>query len=87
MLRERLMPNGILALRTRFLPDDLDGFASWWYRMDPTHISFYRRDGLAALLGSLGLDTMLLEGEDFLVATSHYPGEHERDNMERYLVP
>ncbi|MBO8129762.1 MAG: class I SAM-dependent methyltransferase [Peptococcaceae bacterium] len=35
-----LKVGGILALMTRFRPP-MDEFKEWWYRQDPTHVSFY----------------------------------------------
>jgi hypothetical protein len=46
LLAERVAPCGILALRSRFPPGQRQDFAQWWYRMDPTHISFYTPDSL-----------------------------------------
>jgi 2-polyprenyl-3-methyl-5-hydroxy-6-metoxy-1,4-benzoquinol methylase len=53
MLKDRLNPGGILAVMTLFhpvydissTPDPLPCekvFKAWWYRRDPTHISFFR---------------------------------------------
>jgi len=36
-----LNPGGLLALMTLFHPGD-SGITDWWYRRDPTHISFFR---------------------------------------------
>jgi len=41
-----LRPAGLLAVMTVMYSDDAitgDEFATWWYRRDPTHVSFYRR--------------------------------------------
>lgn len=38
-----LRPSGWLGVMTGMLEDDA-GFAGWWYRRDPTHVSFFRRD-------------------------------------------
>ena len=81
MLYERLAPNGLLAIRTRFLPDDLKKFVDWWYRMDPTHISFFQRDGLVTLVQDLGFDRILFECEDIIVAGFRFPSYNERDSM------
>ena len=41
-LSRLLAPGGVLAIRTRFAPENSDDFGSWWYRRDITHIGFYR---------------------------------------------
>jgi len=38
-----LRPGGWLGVMTRMLTDDA-GFAHWWYRRDPTHVAFFRRE-------------------------------------------
>lgn len=42
-LRALLRPGGWLAIMTCFQTDD-DRFANWRYRMDPTHVVFYREE-------------------------------------------
>jgi hypothetical protein len=44
---------------TTFLADD-DGFATWWYAKDPTHIAFYKEETLRWLAGSKGWELELL---------------------------
>ena len=41
MLVEHINPNGYLVLMTKFPPKDDQTFLNWWYRRDPTHISFF----------------------------------------------
>lgn len=38
-----LRPGGWLGVMTQILEDDA-GFASWWYRRDPTHVAFFRHE-------------------------------------------
>lgn len=35
------MPGGYIAITTQLQPDSIEGFRSWWYARDPTHVSFY----------------------------------------------
>jgi SAM-dependent methyltransferase len=49
-----LRPGGWLALMTCFLTDD-EGFASWHYRRDPTHVVFYREATLRHIADRFGL--------------------------------
>lgn len=48
-----LRPGGWLALMTCFQTDDAR-FAGWHYRMDPTHVVFYRERTLRRLAGLRG---------------------------------
>ena len=50
-----LKPGGILALMTMFQTDDAR-FEAWHYRLDPTHVVFYRPETFACIAGKLGLD-------------------------------
>lgn len=51
---DRLLgPGGWLGLMTSFQIDD-DNFALWYYRQDPTHVVFYKRETLAFVAGRLG---------------------------------
>ena len=41
LLTKHLNPDGYIALMTKFPPKEDDAFLNWWYRRDPTHISFF----------------------------------------------
>ena len=41
LLDQMLKAGGYLGVMTLLLTDDID-FDHWWYRKDPTHVSFYR---------------------------------------------
>lgn len=57
-----LAPGGILALTTLFHPGEED-FYKWWYRRDPTHISFYQPETFKYLAGRAGLDLVGVDGK------------------------
>lgn len=42
MLQNHINKGGVLAVITLFHPDDTNLFKQWWYRKDPTHISFFQ---------------------------------------------
>jgi 2-polyprenyl-3-methyl-5-hydroxy-6-metoxy-1,4-benzoquinol methylase len=48
-----LRPGGVLGVMTLMLEDDA-GFARWWYRRDPTHVSFYRPETMAWIAARFG---------------------------------
>ncbi|KPP84626.1 MAG: Methyltransferase domain [Rhodobacteraceae bacterium HLUCCO07] len=52
-LRALVRPGGWLAIMTCFQTDD-DRFANWRYRMDPTHVVFYREATFRHLAQSWG---------------------------------
>jgi SAM-dependent methyltransferase len=59
---ERLEPGGILAGMTLLHPDDPVRFGDWFYRRDPTHVSFYIPRTLEALGRALGLSLKFTDG-------------------------
>ena len=48
-----LRPGGWLGIMTCFLTDD-DGFSTWYYRKDPTHVVFYKRATLVTIANRFG---------------------------------
>lgn len=66
-LAGRLVPGGLLAVRTRFLPGSAEAFAAWWYREDETHLGFFAPESLRALAASAGLGLRTLEAPDLAV--------------------
>ncbi len=40
-LTSHLEPDGIIAIMTLFHSNKIDDFLKWWYRRDPTHITFF----------------------------------------------
>ena len=49
LFSEHLEDGGYLALMTQFHPNDKEAYLKWWYRRDPTHISFFRPKALQTL--------------------------------------
>jgi SAM-dependent methyltransferase len=71
-LKDRLNPGGILAVMTLFHPvyeisSTLDQlpcekiFKDWWYRRDPTHISFFRPETFYHVARLLDLTILILD--------------------------
>ena len=54
-LASMLKPGGVLAVMTMFQTDDAR-FEAWHYRLDPTHVVFYRPETFAVLADRLGLE-------------------------------
>lgn len=44
-LFDLLAPDGVLVVRTQLITDVVD-FENWWYKNDPTHVTFYHDIGL-----------------------------------------
>jgi hypothetical protein len=63
----RLLPRGAIAIRTRFVPEDPELFASWWYREDPTHIGFFAARTFGVMAARLGARVELVREPDIVV--------------------
>lgn len=47
---------GMAVIGTNLIPDEnKQPFAQWWYRFDPTHVTFYTLKGLQTVASSAGL--------------------------------
>jgi SAM-dependent methyltransferase len=61
LLSTYLAPGGRVAISTRFAPANPEGsvsartFASWWYRLDLTHVSFFGPKSLELLGSACGM--------------------------------
>lgn len=74
-----IRPGGILAIRTRFAPDLRKAawpaeFDSWWYRMDRTHVAFYRPGSILRFLEPQGFSPVLVKEPDMLVLACSLTG-------------
>jgi predicted TPR repeat methyltransferase len=65
--REHLRENGYLCLMTHFHSDDKAEFLRWWYRMDPTHICFFRPETFKAIAEKVGFELLYFDEKKFAV--------------------
>ncbi|HJT23904.1 MAG TPA: methyltransferase domain-containing protein [bacterium] len=66
-LSERLAPGGFFSLMTLFHPEDRGKFSDWWYRRDPTHVSFFTAKTLGELGRGLGMTVLFSDPKNILV--------------------
>ena len=55
MLVEHTNKNGYIVLMTKFPPKDDKEFLAWWYRRDPTHISFFTPKSFEIMAEKVGI--------------------------------
>ena len=67
MLKEHLNSRGILSIMTLFHPNTEDLFKKWWYRKDPTHISFYTPKTFRILSERLGMSMVMTDDKNLCV--------------------
>ena len=72
-LASRIAPGGFLAVRTRFAPESDSELENWWYRLDPTHIGFFRERSFAILAGRLGMEVSKIQRPDLAVLSKPRP--------------
>jgi len=67
MLAEHLTERGYVALMTKFPPKDDQKFLDWWYRRDPTHISFFTPKSFELMAEKVGLKVLKTINENIVV--------------------
>ena len=60
LLTRLALPDGVIAVSTRFVPAD---FAGWWYRRDTTHLCFYTPAAFRAIAARFGLAILAADGD------------------------
>lgn len=61
-----LKPKGVLAVMTMFPPADIEVFKAWWYRRDPTHISFYDLKTFKKIAEIFNLDILYYDNKSVI---------------------
>jgi SAM-dependent methyltransferase len=64
LLTKRLHPGGHIAIRTEFAPTSDEAFIGWYYRLDPTHITFFTPETFAYMAQRLGLSLVAEDGHN-----------------------
>lgn len=63
LLATLLPSGGYIALMTLFHDNSFDNFWKWWYRRDPTHITFYTPKTIEVLAHQCGLESVKHDGK------------------------
>lgn len=58
LLVSHLNASGYIVLMTKFPPSDDQAFLAWWYRRDPTHISFFTPQSFEIMAEKVGLKVL-----------------------------
>jgi hypothetical protein len=56
-ITKMLNKGGYLAVMTLFIKEEID-FQDWWYRRDPTHVTFYHQDTFEHIAECFGLEVV-----------------------------
>lgn len=67
LLVKHLKSNGYIALMTKFPPKDDTEFLAWWYRRDPTHISFFTPKSFEVMAEKMGLRVLNIINDNIVV--------------------
>ena len=57
-LANHLNPDGIIVIMTLFHSNKTEDFLKWWYRRDPTHITFFTPKSIEVMASECGLKTL-----------------------------
>jgi len=60
-LASLVRPGGWLGIMTQLAPADAETFAQWWYKNDPTHVSFYTAGAFDWLAESMGFTVEMID--------------------------
>jgi 2-polyprenyl-3-methyl-5-hydroxy-6-metoxy-1,4-benzoquinol methylase len=66
-LKSMLKPNGVLGIMTMFHLENKEKFAKWFYKNDPTHITFFCEKSFIWLAKELNLKLTLVEKDVILL--------------------
>jgi len=67
LLVAHLNSNGYIVLMTKFPPKEDKAFLDWWYRRDPTHISFFTPKSFEVMAEKVGLKVLKTINENIIV--------------------
>ena len=66
LLTSHLKDGGYLAVMTSFHPGP-DEFEDWWYKWDPTHITFYNQKTFQKLASDFNLEIVYTDQEKYIL--------------------
>jgi 2-polyprenyl-3-methyl-5-hydroxy-6-metoxy-1,4-benzoquinol methylase len=66
LLISLVQPNGLLAIMTLLISDNID-YKSWWYKNDPTHVVFYREETLVYLAKRFYLEIIFNDSKSVII--------------------
>ena len=70
LLKEHLKESGIIAIMTLFHNNNSRDFLNWWYKRDPTHITFYTPKTFEIMALMCGLNILKCDDKRIIIFTS-----------------
>ena len=67
LLLEHTNKSGYIVLMTKFPPKEDESFLAWWYRRDPTHISFFTPKSFEVMAKIVGLKVVKIIDENIVI--------------------
>ncbi len=67
LLKNHLKKDGILAVMTLFHSNKHNEFLKWWYKRDPTHITFYTPHSFEVLADMCGLKVVKSDNKRIII--------------------
>jgi len=69
-IKSSLRKNGFLCIRSNLHQENISDFSTWWYRQDPTHISFFSERTIHYLSSKLGLSVKAIKNNRDIILLS-----------------
>jgi SAM-dependent methyltransferase len=66
-LTKHLNPDGIISLMTLFHTNKQEDFLKWWYRRDPTHITFFTPKSIEFMASECGLKVLKTDNKRVII--------------------
>ncbi|MDX1808534.1 MAG: class I SAM-dependent methyltransferase [Sulfurospirillaceae bacterium] len=70
LFKDHLKQDGLISIMTLFHKNDTEEFLNWWYRRDPTHISFYTPHSFEVMAHMCGLKVIKHDNKRVIILTS-----------------
>lgn len=67
ILTKHLNPHGIISLMTLFHTNKQEDFLKWWYRRDPTHITFFTPKSIEFMASECGLKVLKTDNKRIII--------------------
>jgi hypothetical protein len=77
---ERSKSGGLLGIMTKLASHDEKTFSNWWYKRDPTHVSFFSRETFAWLADRDALELTII-GDDVIILQKKLVSGPERKKV------
>ena len=66
-LKRSLKKRGFISIKTAFRPKKDEDFLTWWYKEDPTHISFFSKETFLFMSSLIGFNIHFCDDKSVII--------------------